>query len=311
MTVHQDYLGVDISKDHLDVYSLARRKAWRIDNRAAAIAKLARKLPGDGFVVFEATSVYDRALRKALSQTGCPFARINPRRAREFARATGRLAKTDRVDAAMLAHLGATLKPKPTQETSAERQRLAQLLQRRNQLVEMRKQEMTRLKQADAPDLRRDIASLIPLLGRRIAKFEDAIKTLIRASAELAQLDKRLRSAPGVGPVTAATLIAEMPELGQRDRRAIAALAGLAPLANDSGKRKGHRKIWGGRSRVRRILYLAALSARRSVHFTPFHQRLRDQGKQPKTALIAVARKLLVTLNAMVRDDKNFQAHAT
>lgn len=269
MTVHQDYLGVDISKDHLDVYSLARRKAWRIDNQAAAIAKLARKLPGDGFVVFEATSVYDRALRKALSQTGHPFARINPRRAREFARATGRLAKTDRVDAAMLAHLGATLKPKPTQETSAERQRLAQLLQRRNQLVEMRKQEMTRLKQADAPDLRRDIASLIPLLDRRIAKFEDAIKTLIRASAE------------------------------------------LAPLANDSGKRKGHRKIWGGRSRVRRILYLAALSARRSVHFTPFHQRPRDQGKQPKTALIAVARKLLITLNAMVRDDKNFQAHAT
>lgn len=307
MTVHQDYLGVDISKDFLDLYDLSRQQAWRIANAPKAIAKFVRQMPHSTFTVFEATSVYDRPLRKALTKAGRAFARVNPRRAREFARATGVLAKTDKVDAAMLAHLGSTLKPQPSQEAAPQRQHLAELVQRRNQLVEMRKQEKTRLKQVDDRTIQNDIKSLIRVLSNRIAKFEMAIKDAIKRSANLAALYARLLTAPGIGPITAATLIAQMPELGDCDRRSIAALAGLAPLPDDSGRRKGYRKIWGGRSNIRRALYLAALSARKAAPFKSFHQRLRDKNKEPKAAIIAVARKLIVTLNAMVRDGQNFK----
>lgn len=308
--MHQDYLGVDISKDFLDLYDLRRQQAWRIANDPKAIAKLMRRMPHSTFTVFEATSVYDRPLRKALTKAGRPFARVNPRRAREFARATGVLAKTDKVDAAMLAHLGSALKPQPSREASPQRQHLAELLQRRNQLVEMRKQEKTRLKQVDNRALQNDIKSLIRILTNRIAKLENTIKDAIKSSARLSALYARLLTAPGIGPITAVTLIAHMPELGDRDRRSIAALAGLAPLPDDSGRRKGYRKIWGGRANITRVLYLAALSARKANPFKSLHQRLRDKNKQPKAAIIAVARKLIVTLNAMLRDGKDFNQPA-
>lgn len=307
MTLYQDHIGIDISKDCLDIFSITLGKGWRIDNRRETIRDLLRRLPHDSLIVFEATSVYDRDLRHVLARAGRPFARLNPRRAREFARATGLLAKTDRVDARMLARFGATLEPPPTQEATAERQRLAALLQRRNQLVEMRKQEKTRLRQVDLSPLRRDINSIVDTLSRHIDKFDRAIRELIKETAEFQRLDRILQSAPGVGPFTAATLIAELPELGAVCRRAIAMLAGLAPIADDTGKRKGYRKIRGGRPRLRRALYLAALAARKSPKFRTFHERLRDKGKQPKTAIIAVARKLLVTLNAMVRNQTTFQ----
>jgi transposase len=307
MTLYRDHIGIDISKDHLDVFSIARDKAWRIANQRDAIRMLLRELPREGLIVFEATSVYDKTLRHILARRRRTFARVNPRRAREFARAAGLLAKTDRLDARMLARLGAALEPAPSQEPGPDRQRLAELLQRRNQLVEMRKQEKTRLRQVDNALARRDIGSLIDILSRRIAAFERAIGTLIDTIEDLARLARLLQTTPGVGPLTAATLIAEMPELGSLDRRAIALLAGLAPIADDTGKRKGYRKIRGGRPRVRRILYLAALAARRSPSFKPLHDRLRNKGKQPKTAIIAVARKLIVTLNAIVRDNTEFK----
>jgi transposase len=308
MTLYTDHIGIDIAKDHLDIFSIARNKGWRIDNQRASIRAVLRRLPRECLFVFEATSVYDRDLRHVLARAGRPFARLNPRRAREFARATGLLAKTDRVDARMLARFGATLGPAPTPEATAERQRLAALLQRRNQLVEMRKQEKTRLKQAALALLRRDIIRLIGSLSRHIDKFDRAIRDLIKATAELQRLDRILQTAPGVGPFTAATLIAEAPELGTVHRRAIAMLAGLAPIADDTGKRKGYRKIKGGRPRLRRALYLAALAAKRSPEFRPFYEKLRDKGKQPKTAIIAIARKLLTTLNAMIRDQKSFRS---
>ncbi len=307
MTVYHDHIGIDVSKDHLDIFSIAENKGWRIANERGAIRDFPSRRSRESLIVFEATSVYDRTLRRVLSRARRVFARVNPRRARAFARATGLLAKTDRVDARMLAQLGALLNPAPTREPPAERQRLAALLQRRNQLVEMRKQEKTRRKQVEPGRARRDIDSLIRLLSRRVVTFDRAIKTLIRASAELDRLARVLRTAPGVGPVTAATLIAEMPELGALHRRAIALLASLAPIADDTGKRKGYRKIKGGRPRIRRALYLAALAARRSPRFKPLHDRLRDKGREPKAAIIAVARKLLVTLNAMVRDDAEFE----
>jgi transposase len=305
--MYQDCIGIDIAKHHLDVFSPTRDKAWRIANQRDAIRSWLRALPREAFIVFEATSVYDRTLRTVLARAKRRFARVNPRRARAFARAAGLLAKTDRVDARMLAQLGAALEPRPTVEPSAAHRRLADLLQRRHQLVEMRKQEKTRRHQVDQADLRRDIASLIDVLSRRIAKLERAMAKLIRDTEALARRDRLLRTAPGVGPVTAATLIADMTELGTLDRRAIALLAGLAPIADDTGKRRGYRKISGGRRRVTRALYLAALAARMSPAFKPFHDRLLDKGRQPKAAIIAVARKLIVTLNAMARDDAPFE----
>lgn len=306
MTLYQDHIGIDISKDYLDLYSIARDQSWRITNERESLRALLRDLPHDSLIVFEATSVYDRTLRRVLSRASRPFARINPRQAREFARATGLLAKTDQVDARMLAWFGARLEPPESREPSPERQQLADLLQRRNQLVEMRKQEKTRLKQVEHPRARRDIKSLIEILSRHVAAFEREIETLIKANVELDHLAHNLQTAPGIGPFNAVTLLAELPELGTLDRRAIALLAGLAPVADDSGKRKGYRKIKGGRSHVRRALYLAALSAKKSPAFKPFYDRLREKGKPPKTAIIAVARKLIITLNAMVRDDKTF-----
>ena len=183
MTVYRDHIGIDVSKDHLDIFSIAENKAWRIANEPGAIRDFPRRRSRESLIVFEATSVYDRTLRGVPARARRVFARVNPRRAHAFARATGLLAKTDRVDARMLAQLGAALNPTPTREPPAERQRLAAPPQRRNQLVEMRKQEKTRRKQVEPGLARRDIDSLIRLLTRRVDTFDRAIKTLIRASA--------------------------------------------------------------------------------------------------------------------------------
>ena len=183
MTVYRDHIGIDVSKDHLDIFSIAENKAWRIANEPSAIRDFPSRRSRESLIVFEAASVYDRTLRGVPARARRVYARVNPRRARAFARATGLLAKTDRVDARMLAQLGAALNPAPTREPPAERQRLAAPPQRRNQLVEMRKQEKTRRKQVEPGLARRDIDSLIRLLTRRVDTFDRAIKTLIRVSA--------------------------------------------------------------------------------------------------------------------------------
>jgi transposase len=223
----------------------------------------------------------------------------------------GVIGKTDRVDARMLAELGARLTPAPTQPLRPERRTLQAQATRRRQLVEMRKQEATRLQQTADPVARADIRGVIALLDRRIAKIEKRIADLVSADPELAAIDRRLRTAPGVGPVVAATLITELPELGQIDRRSIAALAGLAPIARDSGRRSGPRSIGGGRPIVRTILYLAALQAsRRSPGFIHFRERLQAAGKSVKAAIIATARKLVVTLNAMLATGTDYRPEA-
>lgn len=308
MKLANNVVGIDISKDRLDLYSTSQNRFWDVANEAGVLEELCDSLEGS-LVVFEATSVYDRTLVRSLSQRGIAHARVNPRRAREFARSAGYLAKTDKVDARMLAHMGSVLETRPQEPQCPHREALRDLLQRRDQLVSMRAQEKTRLRQVDNPLLQEDITSLIELLGQRIATFEARIRQTIDEDAGTAQQAAILQTAPGIGPITAATLIADMPELGQRDRRAIAALAGLAPLANDSGKRHGNRRIWGGRRRVRRLLYLAALSAiRTNPAFRETAQQLKQQGKAPKTAVIAVARKLLVTLNAMSKNQAAFKS---
>ncbi len=309
--MQDNFIGVDVSKDWLDVHHLCsdhRGGAQQIANGGRELTAFARRAARQGaWVIFEATGGYDRPLREALERAGARFSRVNPARARDFARAIGVIGKTDRVDARILALMGERLRPAPTEPVPAARRALQAQATRRLQLVEMRKQEATRLQQTADAGARADIRSHIALLGRRIARFDARIAELVAEDEAFARTERRLRTAPGIGPVVAATLVAELPELGSLDRRRIAALVGLAPVARDSGKRNPPRAIAGGRPVLRRMLYLAALQAsRRHPRFMAFRARLQDQGKPPKVAIIAVARKLLTTLNAMLRSQTDF-----
>ena len=295
------FVGVDVAKDWLDVHH-PERGPRRIENAPAALRVFAAACAREGaWIVFEASGGYDHLLRVALEAADVRFSRVNPRQARDFARAMGVIGKTDRVDARMLSELGARLRPAPTEPLAVARRALQAQATRRRQLVELRKQEATRLQQTADAEARADIRSLIAVLDRRIAKANARMAALIAADPELAEIDRRLQTVPGVGPVVAATLITELPELGRMDRRRIAALAGLAPIARDSGKRVGRRTIGGGRPIVRTALYIAALHAsRRCPVFNAFRNRLVDAGKPVKAAITATARKLLEVLNAML-----------
>lgn len=306
MTLHQNILGVDVAKDWIDTCELASGRTARIETTARALAAFAGHLPKDMFVVFEASGGYERGLVEALEAAGIAYARVNPRQAREFARATGELAKTDRIDAHVLAQMGQALKPVPAASRDPARRRLADLVARRADLVAAIAAETCRLAQAREAFIRRDIKSLIALLQRRRLAMEKEIAAQLH-TGDLHRLEARLRTAPGVGPLVAATLIACLPELGRLDRRQLASLAGLAPHASESGKHRGRRQVWGGRREVRRALYIAAVVASR---FNPglraFRDRLIDNGKPFKVAIIATARKLLTILNAMIRDQRDY-----
>lgn len=305
----QTFLGVDVAKDWLDI-SDRNGRAERIDNTPEAVQAFAvRSAETAVRIVFEATGGYDRLLAEALAAAGVSFSRVNPRRARDFARAMGVIGKTDRVDARVLAEFGEVMQPAASQLPDATRRTLQAYLARRRQLVEIRKQEKTRRQQIGDALVRADIEDHISCLGRRITRLEALIQELVRADPALAEIEQRLRTAPGVGLIVALTLIAELPELGQLDRRAIAALAGLAPVARDSGKRQAARTIWGGRPVVRALLYVAALQAsRRDPTFKAFRTRLQGAGKPLRAALVATARKLVTVLNAMLAKAADYRA---
>jgi len=307
------YVGIDVSKQYLDIFDEALGVPERIANAPQAITQIAARWRCDVLVVFEATGVYDLELREALGRAGIRFARINPARARDFARASGRLAKTDPIDARMLAAFGRVMQPATEQAVNPARNALARLAKRRDQLVLMRAQEKNRRSEADDRALAERISRLIEVLDSEIAEIEVDIKELIKAEPEITDEARLIRSLPGVGPVACMQLIAKMPELGRVGAKQIAALAGLAPFNVDSGAFRGKRKIAGGRKRVRDALYMAALNAvRRADPFKAFYERLRQAGKPAKLALIAVARKLLTVLNAMMRDRKPYlQAEPT
>jgi transposase len=306
----QRVLGVDIAKDVIDIADPANAAAWRIANAPKALKAFAAALAG-AFVVFEASGGYERALRDALEADGVAYARVNPRQAREFARATGRLAKTDRVDAAVLAHMGAALKLRSTPPRDPARARLAELVARRDDLVQAVVKETQRLAQAADRFVRKDIASLLVVLRRRRAALEGEIQAALGDADELKALSARLRTAPGIGPTIAAGLIARLPELGRLDRRALASLAGLAPHPCDSGQRRGRRVCWGGRAEVRRALYLAAFNASRcDPGLKAFRARLIEAGKPFKVAILAVARKLLTIVNALVREGPDYETRS-
>ncbi|WLB86191.1 IS110 family transposase [Bradyrhizobium japonicum USDA 135] len=300
-------VGIDVSKQYLDIFDAGLGVPERIANATQAITQIVARWRCDVLVVFEATGVYDLALREALSQAGIRFARINPARARDFARASGQLAKTDPIDARMLATFAQAMQPATEPAANPARNALARLAKRRDQLVLMRAQEKNRRSEADDRAIADRIGRLIEVLDSEIVQIEADIKMLIKTEPEISDDAQLMRSLPGVGPVACMQLITQMPELGKVGPKQVAALAGLAPFNVDSGAFRGKRKIAGGRKRVRDALYMAALNAvRRAEPFKSFYARLRQAGKPAKLALIAVARKMLTVLNAMMRDRKPY-----
>ncbi len=259
-------------------------------------------------MAFEASGGYETPLRVALAAAGVPAIRINPRRVRAFANSLGRLAKTDRVDAGVIREMALRLDLPECPPEPAELRKLKALRLRRRQLVEDARREKTRLSQTSDLQMRASLERILRLLQREIARIETAIARCIAASEALRSRAALLRTAPGVGPVSATALLAELPELGSLSPRQLAALAGLAPMARDSGVRSAKRRIGGGRKSLRDTLYMAGLSAARNdPALRAFAERLRANGKAPKQAIIAVTRKLLVILNAMIRENRPYQ----
>ena len=306
MIIDPGFVGIDVSKSTLDIFDRTSGQSRCVDNTEDAISTLIASWQGqDRFVLFEATGRYDTRLRRALSRHGISFARVNPGQARDFARAAGFLAKTDAVDARMLAAMAQALRPQPSAPSSPQQDKLTWLVRRRDQIVAMRAQEKTRLKEAQDGEEHDDIKRHITWLTNEIRDLDNKIAKLIASHDTLKNDVSRLRSAPGIGPVAATVLVALMPELGHRSPKTVAALAGLAPINNDSGRHRGKRRIAGGRRRVRAALYMAAVAAMRSSpRFKAKYKAMLNKGKPPKVALIAIARKLIVILNAMQRDQK-------
>ena len=299
-------VGIDVSKAHLDLFSDACGH-WRIANAPDAIEAMVAGLPRPCLVVLEATGCYDARLREALAAADLPHARVNPEQARDFARAIGRRAKTDAVDARMLAEMGRRLALAPTPAADPHLALLARWQRRRDQLVAMRQQEKVRLIEERDETFAAGLRAHIAQIDAMIAEVDRRIAAALAQCPQLAAAERRLRSVPGVGRITAVTLLALMPELGTRSPKTLAALAGLAPFNLDSGAMRGQRRIRGGRRRVRQALYMAALSAARSnPRIKAFAQHLKAKGKPAKVVLVAVARKLLGIINAVVREQTIF-----
>lgn len=311
MSVSSVTVGIDVAKAHVDVFVLGTKSdPQRLSNDAEGHSALAASLLplGVGLVVMEATGGYEAALACALQAGGLPVAVINPRQARDFAKSMGRLAKTDAVDARMLAEMGSVLVRREDLERfvrplADERQQwLAALVTRRRQLLTMMHSERQRL-QITPKKLHASIEAIVAAIKAQLDEIEAQMITHVRE--HFGDLNTLLQSAAGIGPVASATLIAELPELGKLNRREIAALVGVAPMANDSGSSKGRRRVQGGRFEIRRVLYMATLTATRyNPAIKAFYERLKAAGKLPKVALVACMRKLLTTLNAMVRTGK-------
>jgi transposase len=306
MTLPQDVIGVDIAKGWIDVFHLSSSRHDRIATTKQALARFARDATG-ALVVLEASGGYERPVTGALAKAGAAYARVNPRQAREFARASGRLAKTDRVDAEVLARMGRALELRPTPPEDPDRARLSDLVARREDLTATIRREKNRAGTTRDPWLVREIAALLDVLQAHLKALEAVIAALIETRDRLAAEARRLRSVPGIGPTLAAVILARLPELGRLDAKKAAALAGLAPQACDSGLHRGKRRIWGGSPDLRRALYLAGfIASRRDPRLKAFRARLEAAGKPPKLAITACARKLLTILNAMARDGKDY-----
>jgi len=310
MTPPEIYVGIDIAKEQLQVAVRPGGEAWSVTNDRPGLRDLVKRLAASkaALVVLEATAGMEMPVVAALAAAGLPVVAVNPRNAREFARATGRLAKTDVIDAHVLAQFGEALKPPLRPLPDAATQELNALVTRRHQLVEMITAEKNRLAQAVTKAVRAGIREHIRWLERRLADIDQGLADAIRQTPVWREKDELLRSVQGVGPVLSTTLLAGLPELGALGRKQIAALVGVAPLNRDSGRHRGKRMVWGGRARVRAALYMGTLVATR---FNPvireFYERLLAAGKPKKVALTACMRKLLTILNAMARHNTPWQ----
>jgi transposase len=304
------FMGIDVAKAQLDIAVRPSGERWAVPNNTDGVATLVEQVQAlhPTLIVLEATGGLERAATAALVTAGLPVVVVNPRQARDFARAIGQLAKTDALDARALAHFADVIRPTPRPLPDAQTQELRALLGRRQQLIVMRTAEQNRLA-GTSGRLQTDIEAHITWLNERLATLDDDIETLLRASPLWRENDDLLQSAPGIGPVCARTLLLELPELGTLNRRQIAALVGVAPLNRDSGTLRGRRTIWGGRAHVRTVLYMGTLVATRyNPRIKAFYERLLAAGKVKKVALTACMHKFLTILNAMLKHRTPWQA---
>jgi len=306
------YVGIDVSKDKLDVAVLGEKQEWQVDNSETGIMELVKQMQelGPELIVVEATGGYQRAVVDGLFRSRLGVAVVNPARVRQFARACGLLAKTDRLDAQVLAVFGQRVQPRRYEGVSAQERELSGMLVRRKQLEEMLKAEKNRLRTV-SQGLQGSVERIVTVLQAEKKRLDEQIEQFVNEQAEWQEESAILSSAPGVGKVTTATLLADLPELGKLDGKKIAALVGVAPMNHDSGKKRGYRKTKAGRAEVRSVLYMATLVACR---YNPLikvqYENLLKRGKEKKVAITACMRKFLVILNAMMRDRQPFRYSA-
>ena len=306
------HIGIDVSKDKLDMAIWGEKNCLVFPNTKKGIAKLVKQMLAlaPTLIVVEATGGYEEAVVLALFEVGLPVALVSPQRVRQYAQAKGLLAKTDRIDAQVLADFGKKLQPRLFVGKSEERKRLSGLVTRRKQLEEMLLGEKNRLR-TSSTDIRSSLQSMINCIKAEMDEMDEKIRTFMKEHADFHKQEQLLRTAKSIGPVTAATLLADLPELGQLDRKEIAALVGVAPMNRDSGRKRGYHRTKGGRPDVRSALYMSALS---SIRYNPILKAQYDQlvkrGKEKKVAITACMRKMLTILNAMMRDQQPFQSSA-
>jgi transposase len=300
-------VGIDVSKARLDIF--ADEKVWSVSNDWDSISKLATQLTEmhSDLIVVESTGGLEQALLSEFSSMGLPVALVNPRRVRQFARSIGILAKTDKVDAKLLARFGEAVKPEPTKLPSLEEQHLSALMTRRRQVIEILTMEKNHLCIAHLV-ARDSVIKIITLLQQELDELNNQIGEYIDQIPTFKEKDEILCSTPGIGKVTAAILLSDLPELGSIDRKRLASLVGVAPFNNDSGRFRGKRRIKGGRPAIRTVLYMATITAIKfNPLIKPFYQHLLLKGKVKKVAIVACMRKLLIYLNAMIRDSRCWQ----
>ncbi|HWG84164.1 MAG TPA: IS110 family transposase [Deinococcales bacterium] len=308
------YVGVDISKQHLDACLQPSGRTWRETNDASGRTRLVTHLKEltPALIVLEATGGLERAIAAELAAENLPVAIVNPRQCRDFARATGRLAKTDRLDSITLALFAQAVKPTPRALPDEATRHLRALTTRRRQVIEMITSENNRLLACDDERVRERIREHIKYLSEERDDADEEITRALKESGVWREREQLLLSVPGVGPVLARTLLAELPELGRLAGKQVSALAGVAPMSKDSGAWRGKRFVQGGRGEVRAALYMGALVAsRHNPVIKSLYERLREAGKPGKVALVACMRKLLVILNAMLRDNTPWNPHTT
>lgn len=309
----EHYVGIDVAKDWFDVAVRGEKRTQQFSHTKKGMIKLVQHLRQvkPKFIVVEASGGYEEALVLALFEAGLPVALVSPHRVRQYARAKGRLAKTDPLDAQLLAEYGQAIQPRLFVDKSEVRRQLSALVGRRNQLNGMLQAEKNRLRtHSDA--IRSSLEKVIACLAAELKQMDQEIRALLQTQTDLQAQEKLLRTAKSIGAVTVATLLADLPELGQLDRQEIAALVGVAPMNSDTGKKRGYRKTKGGRPDVRRTLYMATLSGiRHNPVLKPHYEQLRQRGKEKKVAITACMRKILTILNAMMRDQQPFRYPAT